>query len=71
MGGAITVVNKADGRSTLDVFVAASGVPAREIKAQVIIGDNEQGIKVVAGNPRAIGYVSIAQPSIRSGPARR
>ena len=30
-----------------------------DIKAQVVIGDNEQGIKSVAGNPNAIGYVSI------------
>jgi phosphate transport system substrate-binding protein len=29
------------------------------VKAQVIVGDNEQGIKTVAGNPNSIGYVSI------------
>ena len=27
--------------------------------ADAIVGDNEQGIKTVAGNPSAIGYVSI------------
>jgi phosphate transport system substrate-binding protein len=30
-----------------------------EIRADIIVGDNEQGIKAVAGNPFSIGYVSI------------
>jgi phosphate transport system substrate-binding protein len=30
-----------------------------QVKPQVIIGDNSQGIKTVAGNANAIGYVSI------------
>jgi phosphate transport system substrate-binding protein len=40
-----------------------------DIKAQVVIGDNEQGIKTVAGNPNAIGYVSIgsAENSVANG----
>ncbi len=57
--GKITVVNKAEGRSTLELFFAYTGLKAPQIKAHIIIGDNEQGIKTVAGNPRAIGYVSI------------
>jgi phosphate transport system substrate-binding protein len=55
----ITVVNKAEGRSTLELFCQYFKLKNPEIKAQVIIGDNEQGIKTVAGNPNAIGYVSI------------
>lgn len=55
----ITVVNKADGRSTLEVFSEYFKLPAREIRAHAVIGDNQQGIKQVAGNPGAIGYVSI------------
>ncbi|MDZ4297776.1 MAG: phosphate ABC transporter substrate-binding protein [Moraxellaceae bacterium] len=55
----ITVVNKADGRSTLEVFSEYFTLPAREIRAHAVIGDNQQGIKQVAGNPGAIGYVSI------------
>lgn len=55
----ITVVNKAEGRSTLELFVQFLGLKNSEIKASVIIGDNEQGIKTVAGNPESIGYVSI------------
>lgn len=56
---AITVVNKAEGRSTLELFLGYTGLKNSEIKAQVVIGDNQQGIKSVTANPGAIGYVSI------------
>lgn len=55
----ITVVNKAEGRSTLELFASYFKIEPKNIKAQVIIGDNQEGIKSVAGNPNAIGYVSI------------
>ncbi|VAX39364.1 Phosphate ABC transporter, periplasmic phosphate-binding protein PstS (TC 3.A.1.7.1) [hydrothermal vent metagenome] len=55
----ITVVNKAEGRATLEVFLHHFGFNNSMIKADVVIGDNEQGIKTVAGNPNAIGYVSV------------
>ncbi|MDR4495775.1 MAG: phosphate ABC transporter substrate-binding protein [Nitrospirales bacterium] len=55
----ITVVNKAEGRSTLELFLDYFRLSNRDIHAHVVIGDNEQGIKTVAGNPNAIGYVSI------------
>lgn len=55
----ITVVNKAEGRSTLELFTSHFGLSSPEIRADVVIGDNEQGVKVVAGNLNAIGYVSI------------
>lgn len=55
----ITVVNKAEGRSTLELFLHYTGLKNSEIKAHVVIGDNQQGIKSVAANPGAIGYVSI------------
>ena len=55
----ITVVNKAEGRSTLELFLTYFQASNRDIHAHVVIGDNEQGIKTVAGNPHAIGYVSI------------
>lgn len=57
--GRISVVNKAEGRSTLELFLHHFGLKNSAIKAQVVIGDNEQGIKTVAGNPGAIGYVSV------------
>ncbi|HSK04933.1 MAG TPA: phosphate ABC transporter substrate-binding protein [Kofleriaceae bacterium] len=62
VGGAdapITVINKADGRSTLELFLKHFGLNAKDVKAQVVIGDNEQGIKTLVGNPNAIAYVSI------------
>ena len=55
----ITVVNKADGRSTLEVFLQYFKLKNVDVNAQVVIGDNEQGVKTVAGNRNAIGYVSI------------
>ncbi|MGH8555167.1 MAG: phosphate ABC transporter substrate-binding protein, partial [Gammaproteobacteria bacterium] len=55
----ITVVNKAEGRSTLELFLAYFQLKAEEVKPSVVIGDNEQGVKTVAGNPDAIGYVSV------------
>lgn len=57
--GAIVVENKAEGRSTLDLFLEHFKLNAREIRADVIVGDNAQAVKVVAGNPLAIGYVSV------------
>lgn len=56
---AITVVNKAEGRSTLELFLHYTGLKNSQIRPQVVIGDNQQGIKSVAANPGAIGYVSI------------
>lgn len=55
----IMVVNKAEGRSTLELFLDYYGMTSGELFSSTIIGDNEQGIKTVAGNPHAIGYVSI------------
>ena len=55
----ITVVNKAEGRSTLELFLHHFSLKNSEIKADVVIGDNQQGIKTVSGNLGSIGYVSI------------
>lgn len=55
----ITVVNKADGRATLDLFLAYTGLDGTAIQADVIIGDNEHAIKTVIGDPYSIAYVSI------------
>ncbi len=76
IGGAhqpITVVSKAAGRSTLAVFLQYVGCDSTDIDADVVIGDNEQGIKTVAGNPTAIGYVSVgaAESALARGVAIR
>lgn len=55
----IVVVNKAEGRATLELFLAHFGLKNSEIRADVVVGDNEQGVKTLSGNPHAIGYVSI------------
>jgi phosphate transport system substrate-binding protein len=63
---AITVVNKAEGRSTLELFLQHFSLKNSEVRAQVVIGENQQGIKTVAGNPGAIGYVSIGTADYES-----
>lgn len=63
----IVVVNKAEGRSTLALFLDYFGLENSEIDADVVIGDNQQGIKTVAGNPNAIGYVSIGAAEFEAG----
>jgi phosphate transport system substrate-binding protein len=55
----VVVVNKADGRATLEVFLHHFELKNEQIQASVVVGDNQHGIKTVAGNPLAIGYVSI------------
>lgn len=55
----VTVVHKAEGRSTLELFCRYYKLDNADIRAHVVIGDNAQGVKTVAGNPDAIGYVSI------------
>lgn len=55
----ITVVNKAEGRSTLELFLGYFKLENRAIRAHAVIGDNQQGIKTVSANPGAIGYVSV------------
>jgi phosphate transport system substrate-binding protein len=62
VGGAdlpINVVHKAEGRSTLEIFLKYFKLEPTEVKADVIVGDNEQDIKSVATDPSAIGYVSV------------
>ncbi|MGR8942355.1 MAG: phosphate ABC transporter substrate-binding protein [Gammaproteobacteria bacterium] len=63
----ITVVNKAEGRSTLELFLHYFGLKNTEVKPHVVIGDNQQGIKTVAGNPDAIGYVSVGTAEYEAG----
>lgn len=62
----ISVINKAEGRSTLERFLSYLQMANREIRADVVIGDNQQGIKSVIGLPTAIGYVSIGAAAYES-----
>lgn len=58
-GMPIVVVNKSAAHSTLELFLKYLGVTPDRVRADIIIGDNQQGLKTIAGNPAAIGYVSI------------
>lgn len=59
----VVVVSKAEGRATLEVFLEYLGLDSAEMKADVLVGENQHAIKTVAGNPLAIGYVSIGAAS--------
>ncbi len=62
VGGAdqsIVVVHKAEGRSTLEIFLKFFALENKQVQPDNIIGDNQQGLKLVAQTPGAIGYVSI------------
>jgi len=63
----ITVVHKASGRATLEVFLKYFGLKESSIQADVVIGDNQHGIITVAGNPHAIGYVSVGAAEYEIG----
>lgn len=67
--GPVTLVHKAEGRSTLELFLAFFGLKNPEVKPHSIVGDNLQGVQTVAANPTAIGYVSIgtAETSVADG----
>lgn len=62
----ITVLNKAEGRATLELFLAYLKLKNSDIRAGIIIGDNQQGIRTVVGNPHAIGYVSVGTAEFAS-----
>jgi phosphate transport system substrate-binding protein len=67
--GAITLVSRADGRSELDLVTGHFDLTARDIDADLIAGENQQAIKLVAGDPHAITFMSIgaAQHEIARG----
>ena len=62
----ITVVNKAEGRSTLELFLHHFALKNTQVKPHIVIGDNQQGIKSVAGNAAAIGYVSVGSAEYKA-----
>ena len=65
--GTIVVENKAEGRSTLELFLTHFDIKSSDVKAAVVVGDNQEAIKVIAGNPLAIGYVSIGSAVTEAG----
>lgn len=72
--GPITVINKAEGRATLELFLSYFSLKNPEIRADVVIGDNEQGLKTLVSDRQAISYVSIGAAEAaeqRGDPVRR
>lgn len=67
--GPVTLVHKAEGRSTLELFLHFFGLKNPDVKPHAVVGDNLQGVQTVAANPTAIGYVSIgtAETSVSDG----
>gem|GEM_PF-187186 len=59
----IVVANKAEGRSTLEVFLHFLGLDNADVKADVIVGENLHVINSVVSNPNTVGYVSIGTAS--------
>jgi phosphate transport system substrate-binding protein len=62
----ITVVNKAEGRSTLELFLQFFSLKNSDVKAKMIVGENEQAIKFIGSNQWSIGYVSIGSAEYAS-----
>jgi phosphate transport system substrate-binding protein len=56
---AVTVIDRAKGRSELDLLSSFLGIKSREIVANLTCGENQQCLKLVAGNKNAITYMSV------------
>lgn len=69
LSGPITLVNKAEGRSTLEIFLDYTKLKPADIKPDVVIGENEEAIRIVSSTPSAIGYVSFgtAEYHVKNG----
>lgn len=59
----VVVANKAEGRSTLEVFLHYLDLDNADVKADVVVGENLHVIHSVVSNPNTIGYVSIGTAS--------
>jgi len=67
----VTLIHKADGRATQQVFLRYFELDNAAIEPDVVAGHNQQVIKTVAASEGAIGYVSIgaAEAAIAEGAA--
>ena len=55
----IAVINRAEGRSEVDMFCKYLGIKNSQIKAIMIVGENAQGVKTISRNKAAITYLSV------------
>src|SRR5258708_39877813 len=58
----ITVINRADGRSELDLFIHHFKLKAADIRASLIAGANEQRIKPLPAHPDALLSIPTRPP---------
>ncbi len=63
---AIVVVNRPEGRSELGLVSDYFGLTSADMKADVVGGENQQAVKLVAGNPRAVVYLSVGTAAYES-----
>lgn len=62
LGGAdapIEFINRAAGRSEVELVTKFFNIDASDMKADLIAGENQQGIKNVANTPNSISYMSV------------
>ena len=55
----IIFINRAAGRSELELVTKYLDVSAADLNADLVAGENQQGIKMVATNPNSICYMSV------------
>ena len=55
----ITMVNRAEGRSELELVTDYFKIPADGFSADIISGENQHALKTVAGDANAITYISV------------
>lgn len=55
----IVFINRAAGRSELELVTKFFDIKASDLKADLVSGENQQGIKMVATNANSISYMSV------------
>jgi len=55
----ITVIHRAEGRSEVELVTKFFKIKPSDIKPTLVAGENQECVKLVAGNPHAIAYLSV------------
>ncbi|MFT5465510.1 MAG: phosphate transport system substrate-binding protein [Verrucomicrobiales bacterium] len=63
----VTCINRAEGRSELELFGEFFGVQTTDIEADIVSGENQHGIKTVATDPNAIIFMSLGASEFEAG----
>jgi len=63
----ITVINRAEGRAELEVLCEHLGLQPTDLHADLVSGENQHGIKTVAGDRNAIVYMSVGASEFAAG----